>query len=61
MICRIPSFNSQNTAFSSELHSRFCYTYVYHNVGLRMLLVVGAGGGISQASRDVNSSATHPS
>ncbi len=32
-----------------------------HNVGLRMLLVVGAGGGTSQASRDVNGSATHPS
>jgi hypothetical protein len=32
-----------------------------HNVELRMLLVVGAGGGTSQASRDVNGSATHPS
>jgi hypothetical protein len=28
------------------------------NVGLRMLLVVGAGGGTSQARRDVNGSAT---
>jgi hypothetical protein len=29
-----------------------------HNVRLRMLLVVGAGGGTSQANRDVNGSAT---
>ncbi len=31
-----------------------------HNVGLRMFLVVGAGGGTSQVSRDVNGSATQP-
>jgi hypothetical protein len=28
------------------------------NIGLGMLLVVGAGGGTSQASRNVNGSAT---
>jgi hypothetical protein len=43
----------QNDPFGSNLRKK--------SPKMRMLLVVGAGGGTSQASRDVNDSATHTS